>query len=259
MVASPHEDAGRRFVELHRDGTFLLANVGDAGTARALSDAGVDAVATSSAAHAATIGRADAAGDVSLDEHADHTAAVVDAVSVPVNVDAENGYGHEPEDIARAVHRFAAVGAAGMGIEDWDGRGAVYDRTLAIARIEAAVETARSIGRPFVVTGRTEILLYGLDGGLDEALARLQGFAAVGAGCLYAPGTWDLATVRAVVDGAGGPVNVLVPVGSPLRFDELAEAGVRRLSLGSSLYTAQVAHGVSIVDHIRSTGDFSRS
>lgn len=257
MDDTRHHELGQRFAELHRDGIFLLANVGDAGTARALGDAGVDAVATSSAAHATTIGRADAAGAVSLDEHADHTAVIVDATSVPVNVDAENGYGHRPEDMARAVARFAAVGAAGMGVEDWDGNGALYDRALAVERIAAAVEAAQAVGRPFVITGRTEVLLYGLDGGLDEALARLQGFASVGADCLYAPGTWDLATVAAVVDGAGGPVNVLVPVGSRLRIDDLGAVGVRRVSLGSSLYTAQVAHGVAVVERIRATGGFS--
>ena len=123
--------------------------------------------------------------------------------------------------------------------------------------LEAAVEAARGLDRPFVITGRTEVLLYGLDGGLDEALARLQGFAAVGAGCLYAPGTWDLETIGVVADEAGGPVNVLVPIGSPLSFAEVAGAGARRISLGSSLYQAQVGHGVSLVDHIRRTGGFA--
>lgn len=253
--AARHRTLGDRFAELHQAGTFLLANAGDAATAAALGAAGVDAIATSSAAHADSIGRSDAAGDVSMEEHALHTEVLVAAVDVPCNVDGENGYGHEPEDMAAAVQRFAATGAAGMGIEDWSGDPArgVYDRGLAIARIEAAVEAANALDRPFVITGRTEILLYGLDGGMDEALARLQGFAAVGAPCLYAPGTWDIDSVRTVTAEAGGPVNILAPIGSRLTLDQLAEAGVRRVSLGSSLFNAQVAHGKHLVEELLGT------
>jgi len=242
-------DHGTRFRDLHRSGTFVLVNVADAGTAAAVSEAGAVAIATTSAGHATTIGREDAAGDVTMEEHAQHTELLVRAASVPCNVDAENGYGHEPEAMAAAVRRFAATGAAGMGIEDWSGdaeRG-IYDRALAIARIEAAVEAAAALDRPFVITGRTEVLLHGLDGGIEGALARLQGFASAGAHCLYAPGTWDLATIRTVVEEAGGPVNVLVPLPEtrpqPADFTlaDLAELGVRRISLGGSLYRAQTA------------------
>lgn len=259
MEKGRHAELGTRFRELHRSGCFLLANVGDAGTARALGEAGVDAIATSSSAHAQTIGRQDAAGDVTMEEHAEHTAALVAESELPLNVDAENGYAHEPEAMAAAVQRFAATGAAGMGIEDWSGdpeRG-LYDRVLAVARIEAAVEAANTLDRPFVITGRTEVLLYGLDGGMAEALARLQGFAEVGAECLYAPGTWDIESIRTVTDEAGGPTNILVPLGSSLRFDDVAEAGARRISIGGSLYTAQVAHGRALIESIRETGSFN--
>ena len=259
---------GSQFMEMHRSGTFVMANVADAGTARAVSDTGVAAIATTSSGHASTIGRRDASGDVTMEEHAGHTATLVAAASVPCNVDAENGYGHEPEDMAAAVVRFAATGAAGMGIEDWSGdrdRG-LYDRALAIARIEAAVEAAEALEKPFVITGRTEVLLYGLDGGLDETLARLQGFAEVGAHCLFAPGTWDTATIRTVVDEAGGPVNVLVPLGRPatgadgspgLTVGDLAELGVRRISLGGSLYSAQVSHAADLTRQVLDSGSFT--
>lgn len=235
-----------------------MVNVADAGTARAVCDAGAVAVATTSGGHAATIGRHDAAGDVTMEEHAVHTETIVRAASVPCNVDAENGYGHQPEDMAAAVHRFAATGSGGMGIEDWSGDPAIglYDRGRAIARIEAAVEAARSLDRPFVITGRTEVLLYDLPGGVDEAIARLQGFAEVGAHCLYAPGTRDLALIRRITEEAGGPVNILVPLSEvnphgpvPFRLDDLVEIGVRRVSLGGSLYKAQVAHAA---DRVRS-------
>lgn len=253
-----HARLGARFAELHREGCFLLANVGDAATARALSGAGVDAIATSSSAHANQIGRDDAAGDVTMAEHAEHTAYLVAAAEVPCNVDAENGYGHEPEDMAAAVQAFAATGAAGMGIEDWSGDGerGLYDRALAVARIEAAVEAANALDRPFVITGRTEVLLYGLDGGLDEALARLEGFAGVGAHCLYAPGTWDLDSIRTVTANAPGPTNVLVAIGSELTLPEVAAAGARRISLGGSLFGAQVAYGRRVVESVLESGSF---
>lgn len=250
-------------MELHRSGTFVMVNVADAATARAVCEAGAVAVATTSGGHASTIGRSDAAGDVTMEEHAEHTELIVRAAPVPCNVDAENGYGHEPEDMAAAVRRFAATGAGGMGIEDWSGDPelGLYDRGLAVARIEAAVEAARELDHPFVITGRTEVLLYGLDGGLPEALARLQAFAEVGAHCLYAPGTWDLATIETVTREAGGPVNILVPLSEvnpqgPAAFDlaDLAERGVRRVSLGGSLHRAQVAHAAERVRALLADG-----
>jgi 2-methylisocitrate lyase-like PEP mutase family enzyme len=256
-------NAGTEFMDLHRSGTFVMVNVADAGTARAVSEAGAVAVATTSGGHAATIDRRDAAGDVTMEEHARHTEIIVRAASVPCNVDAENGYGHEPEDMAAAVQRFAATGAGGMGIEDWSGdpqRG-LYDRAHAIARIEAAVEATRALDRPFVVTARTEVLLYDLDGGIDETLARLQAFAQVGAHCLYAPGTWELPVIKTITEEAGGPVNTLVPLSEgnphgPVSFGlaELVELGVRRISLGGSLYRAQVAHAAERVRSLLAEG-----
>ncbi len=266
--ASAAAARARRFQQLHEAGTFVMANVADAGTAAAVAEVGIDAIATTSSGHAAMIGRRDAAGDVTMEEHAEHTEILVEAVPVPCNVDAENGYGHEPEDMAAAVQRFAATGAAGMGIEDWSGDDDIglYDRAKAIARIEAAVEAAAALDRPFVITGRTEILLYGLDGGLPETIARLQGMAEVGAHCLYAPGTWDLATIETVVAEAGGPVNVLLPLGRPdfipasspsLGYDELAEAGVRRISIGGSLYRAQVNVAADLMRRALAGGVFA--
>lgn len=250
-------------MELHRSGTFVMINVADAGTARAVCDAGAAAIATTSGGHAATIGRIDASGDVTMEEHARHAELLVRAASVPCNVDAENGYGHEPEDMAVAVRRFAATGAGGMGIEDWSGDQHIglYDRGRAIARIEAAVEAARALDRPFVITGRTEVLLYGLDGGIDETIVRLQGFAEAGAHCLFAPGTWDLQSIRTITEEAGGPVNILVPLSEvnpqgPASFglSDLAELGVRRISLGGSLYRAQVAHAADRVRRLFAGG-----
>ena len=260
-------DAGERFRALHETGTFVMVNVADVGTAAAVVEAGALAIATTSSGFASTIGRRDAAGDVTLEEHARHAELLAAAVpGVPVNVDAKNGYGHEPEEMAEAVQRFAAAGAAGMGIEDWSGdaeRG-LYDRALAVARIEAAVEAVKALDKPFVITGRTEVVLYGLDGGLDEALARLQGFAEVGSHCLFAPGLRDLDSIRRVVGEAGGPVNVLLPfpaVDAPrppaFGLDDLVALGVRRVSVGGSLYRSQVAHAAARVRSLLE-GDPSR-
>lgn len=241
-----------------------MVNVADVGTARAVCEAGATAIATTSGGHAATIGRLDAAGDVAMEEHAQHAELLVRAATVPCNIDAENGYGHDPDDMAAAVRRFAATGAGGMGIEDWSGDKSVgfYDRPHAVARIEAAVEAARALDRPFVITGRTDVLLHAGGGGLGEALARLQGFAEVGAHCLFAPGTWDLQTVRTIAEQAGGPVNVLVPLSEvnprgpvPFGLADLAEAGVRRISLGGSLYQSQVAHAAQRIRRLLADGE----
>jgi 2-methylisocitrate lyase-like PEP mutase family enzyme len=250
-------------MELHRSGTFVMVNVADAATARAVCEVGAVAVATTSGGHAATIGRHDAAGDVTMEEHARHAEVIVAAAQVPCNVDAENGYGHEPEDMAGAVLRFAATGAGGMGIEDWSGDPelGLYDRSHAVARIEAAVDSARALDRPFVITGRTDVLLYGLEGGIDEALARLQAFAAAGAHCLFAPGTWDLPVIKTITEDAGGPVNILVPLSEvnphgpvSFRLADLVDLGVRRISLGGSLYRAQVTHAAERVRSLLADG-----
>ena len=221
-------DNGTRFMELHRSGTFVMVNVADAGTAGAVCAAGAAAIATTSSGHASTIGRRDAAGDVSMEEHAlPHTELLVRAASVPCNVDAENGYGHEPEDMAVAVRRFAASGAGGMGIEDWSGDKDIglYDRAKAIARIEAAVEAAQALDRPFVITGRTEVLLYGLDGGMAETLARLQGFAEAWRGLPLCP--WHLGLgVNQDRHGGGG------------RAGQRACPAVRRLPAGADVLCA---------------------
>lgn len=258
-------DVGARFMDLHRSGTFVMVNVADAGTARAVCEAGAVAIATTSSGHAAMIGRRDAAGDVSMEEHTHHTEILAGAVSVPCNADAENGYGHEPEAMAAAVQRFAAAGAAGMGIEDWSGDADIgsYDRSKAIARIEAAVEAARALDRDFLITGRTDVLIRDHPGDMAEALARLQGFAEVGAHCLFAPGVPTLPSIVTVVAEAGGPVNVLVPLSDPSAgrstdFDlaDLAEAGVRRISIGGSLYRSQVTHAVDRIRALLGDGRF---
>jgi 2-methylisocitrate lyase-like PEP mutase family enzyme len=161
-------------------------------------------------------------------------------VDVPVSVDAENGWAADPEGVAESIRLLAEAGAAGASIEDWSGDPAtgLYERGRAVERVQAAVEAAASLPEPFVICARAEgVLRTGL-GALDDAIARLQAFAAVGAHCLYAPGPADRGMLARVVAEAGGPVNALIPLGSDLTLTDAAELGVRRVSLGGSLYRA---------------------
>ncbi len=237
-----------RFAELHRSGTFLIPNAGDAATAAVIELAGAQAIATSSGAHAASLGRVDAAGEVSRNECVERTAQIVHATSLPVSVDAEEGYGATPEDVADTIRLLAEVGASGASIEDWSGdpdRG-FFSIEEATARVAAACEAARGLGRPFVVTARTEAFLhrdaYPGEATLESVIERLSAFACVGATCLYAPGDNRLETLARIVSETGTAVNALVPMQSPLTMQQLADAGVRRVSVGASLYRAALGH-----------------
>ncbi len=255
-------DRHEQFAALHESGTFLIPNAGDAATAAVIELAGASAIATSSGAHAASIGRTDGAGEVSRSECVERTAQIVHATSLPVTVDAEEGYGATPEDVADTIGLLADVGASGASIEDWTGdpdRG-FFSLEEATARVAAACEAVRTLGRPFVITARTEAFLYpeAYPGGvtLASVIERLNSFQAVGAVCLYAPGDNSLATLRRIVEGTGGAVNALVPVGAPLTLAELADAGVRRVSVGASLYRSALGHVRDTVAAILETQTF---
>lgn len=246
----------RRFTELHQSGTFLLVNIHDAGSAVIAEAAGAVAVATTSAGHAFTHARRD--GAFGRDELVAHTAEICAAVDIPVSVDAENGWGHDPDDVAETIRALAEVGAAGASIEDWSGDPEVgfYDRELALERVQAAVETARSLPEPFVVCARAEAFLRRADAPFEEAITRLRSFAEAGADCLYAPGPRDRDTLARIVAEAGGPVNALIGVGSPLTMTDAEEIGVRRVSVGGSLYLATMAAFRQLVEQMLTTGSF---
>lgn len=249
---------GARFQELHRDGTFVLVNVHDAGTAALAEHAGAVALGTTSAGHAYSLGRIDGAGALSRTEAIERAAEICAAVDIPVSVDAENGWGHTPDDVAATITELASIGAAGASIEDWSGdadRG-LYDEGLALERIVAAVEAARALPDPFVICARSEVLLYeSAPDAIDTALARLQSFAAGGADCLYAPGTRTIEDLAHITANAGGPVNGLVGVGGPVSIAQAKEAGVRRVSLGGSLYRATMATFFAMVSGLATTGE----
>ena len=230
-----------KFRALHVPGKpFILANAWDAGSAKMLAALGAQAVATSSAAHAFTLGRPDG-GRVSRDEALTHAQDLVAAVNVPVQGDFENGFGDDPDTCAETVRLAAEVGLAGICIEDTVlPSHAPYDRALALERIRAAAAAARTIKRDFVLTARADgLMLNTYD--LDEALARLNGFADAGADCLYAPMPANIADLTRICREVPRPVNVLVAGRYAAHsLAEYAAIGAARLSLGSAL--ARVTH-----------------
>ncbi len=180
-------DIGAEFRAIHRPGDpFILGNAWDAGTAKMLVALGAPAIATSSAAHAFTLGRKDG-GTVSRDEALTHACDLVAAVNVPVSGDFENGYGDDPDTCAETVRLSFEAGLAGISIEDTNFEaGNSYDRELAIERIRTAASAARACPRDFVLVARADGIMEG-NYDIDEAIARLEGYAEAGADCLYAP------------------------------------------------------------------------
>jgi 2-methylisocitrate lyase-like PEP mutase family enzyme len=239
------------FGALHAGDPFVIPNPWDAGSARVLAALGFKALATTSSGFAFTLGRRD--GRVTLDEMV-ATAALDRATELPVSVDLENGYGPDPADAARAITRAAGAGAVGGSIEDYDPGGRLYELEHAAERISAAVDAARGLGFPFVLTARAENHIRG-NPELEDTIARLQAFERAGADVLYAPGLRSVAEIRAVCEAVTRPVNVLaVP---RLSFAELADAGARRVSVGGSLTWVAVKALADAAQAIRVSGDFS--
>jgi 2-methylisocitrate lyase-like PEP mutase family enzyme len=249
------------FKALHeRDGAFVMPNPWDAGSAKLLASLGFEALATTSAGLAFSLGRPDAEGALSLDETLANARVIVDATPLPVAADLENGFGDLPEDCAQTILRAAETGLVGGSIEDASGRAEapIYDFELAVARVRAAVQAARSLPFPFTLCARAENLLHGrMD--LDDTILRLQAFAEAGADVLYAPGLRSVVEVRAVVQAvAPKPVNVLMGLaGVPLSVNQLQDLGVRRISVGSSLARAALGAFQRAALEIRDQGTFS--
>lgn len=247
------------FRDLHRKGDpFILANAWDAGSARMLAALGAPAIATSSAAHAFTLGRPDG-GTVTRDEALAHAQALVAAVNLPVSGDFENGFGHAPEDCAETVRLSAEVGLAGISIEDAAlPENRAYPFEEAVERIHAAASAARALPRDFVLVARADGVMNG-HYDIDEAIRRIRAFDAAGADCLYVPLPKTLDDLKSVIAATDKPVNVLVagPVYSLIPRADYAAMGAARLSLGSAL--ARVTHGVirDTANAMFGSGDFS--
>lgn len=248
------------FKALHeRDGAFVIPNPWDAGSARLLASLGFEALATTSAGLAFSLGRADAEAALSLDETLDNAKSIVDATPLPVAADLENGFGDLPQDCAQAILRAAEAGLVGGSIEDATGRSdaPIYDLALAVERVRAAVQSARSLPFPFTLCARAENLLHGrMD--LDDTILRLQAFAEAGADVLYAPGLRSVDEIRAVVQAvAPKPVNVLMGLaGVPLSVNQLQDLGVKRISVGSSMARAALGALQRAALEIREQGTF---
>ena len=260
MADAPPAQAEKaeRFHALHEGAEpFIVANAFDAGSARILAGLGFQALATTSGGFAGTLGRCD--GEVSRGEALGHARAVVDAVDLPVSADLENGFGHEPEDAARTVTGAVEAGLVGCTIEDYTGDPdrPFYDRELAADRIAAAAEAARSTGFRFTLTARSECFIRGHPD-LDEVIARLEAYEGAGADVLMAPALPDIEAVRAVCNAVSKPVNFMAGVaGKSFPVAELAAAGVRRISLATSLYRAAMSGVVAAATEAMERGTFT--
>jgi 2-methylisocitrate lyase-like PEP mutase family enzyme len=240
VADQPNQQAkGEVLRDLHAGDPFVIPNPWDAGSAKMLAAAGFKALATTSGGFAFTLGRPD--GGVTLDEVCDHVRAVDAATSLPVSTDLENGYGPSPEDAATAITRAAQAGAVGGSIEDFDPDDGLYESSLAVERVAAAVEAAQALDFPFTLTARAENFLRG-NPDLDDTIARLQAFEEAGADVLYAPFLKTTDEMAAVCSAVSKPVNVLGLANGP-SVAEIFEAGAQRVSIGSSL--TWVAYGAA--------------
>ena len=256
MTASQLEKA-TRFRALHQEPRhFVIANAWDPGSARILAGLGFQALATSSGASAGVLGRRD--GMVSRQEALDHAGAIVAATDLPVSADLEKGFDDAPAGAAETIRLAAGVGLVGGSIEDFSGNPLkpLYDLNHATERVAAAVETARRLPFPFTLTARAENFLRG-NPNLEDTIRRLQAFEAAGADVLMAPGLPDLAAVRTVCAALSRPFNFMAGVkGRSFPVAELAGAGVKRISLATSLYRAAMSGLVNAAREVKDHGTF---
>ena len=256
MSVTQNEKAAR-FRALHEGpGVFVIPNPWDVGSARILAGLGFQALATSSAASASALGRKD--GGLTRDQALAHARLIVGATDLPVSADLEKGFGDTPEIVAETIGLAADTGLVGCTIEDATGNpdAPLYDLQLAVERIAAAAEAARKLQFPFALTARAHNLLFA-NPSLDETINRLQAFEKAGADVLFSPGLPDIAAVRAVCSAVSKPVNFMVGIkGKSFSIRELAEAGVRRISLATSLYRAAMTGLLDAAREVRDIGEF---
>jgi 2-methylisocitrate lyase-like PEP mutase family enzyme len=260
-MRSTQAEKAERFRALHaRSGAFVIPNPWDAGTARILTSLGFEALTTTSAGLAFTLGRRDGASVVTRDEALANAKAIVDATDLPVAADLENGYGHAPEAAAETIRLAGEMaGLIGGSIEDATGdpERPIYDFQHAVERVAAAAEAAHAFPYPFVLVGRAENFLHGRPD-LDDTIRRLQAFEAVGADALFAPGLTKADDIRTVCEAVSKPVNVVMGLKSaPFSVAELAALGVRRISVGSSLSRAALGAFVRAAREMKDRGTFT--
>ena len=256
MTISQLEKA-QRFRALHeRPGVFIIPNPWDIASTLLLKGMGFEAIATSSAASACAMGKRD--GQLTRDEALNHAVMIVQATDLPVSADLERGFGDAPETVAETVRLAGTAGLVGCTIEDTTGDAIhpIYEFELAVERITAAAESAKSFDFPFILTARAHSLMFP-NPSLDEIIRRLQAFEKAGADVLFAPGLSDLNTVREVCASVTKPVNFMVGLkGRSFSVAELAAAGVKRISLATSLYRAAMTGFLTAISEVKESGRF---
>jgi len=256
-MAVSQRDKAATFRTLHEGpGAFVIPNPWDAGSARILTALGFQALATSSGASAGILGRRD--GKVTREEALSQARGIVDATDLPVSADLEKCFADAPDAAAETIRLAAGVGLVGGSIEDATGDKdrPLFDIATATERVAAAVRVARSLSFPFTLTARTESFLRG-NPNLDDVIKRLQAFEKAGADVLMAPGLPDLAAVRAVCAAVSKPVNFMAGIkGKSFTVAELQAAGVRRISLATSLYRMAMTGVVEAAREVKDKGTF---
>lgn len=246
------------FRALHeRPGAFIIPNPWDAGTAKLLASLGFEALATTSLGLANMLGRADS--HVTRGEVIDNCRLIVQATDLPVNVDLENCFAHDPVAAAEAIQFAADAGAAGGSIEDYTGDPSdpIYDFDVSVARVRAAAQVAHGLPVPFMLTARAENLIHGRND-MADTIHRLQAYEAAGADVVYAPGLRTIEDVRRVVRAVRRPVNVVTGWLDPdITLAELSEAGAKRISVGGALSRLSLATFVKAAQSMKNRGSFA--
>ena len=258
MSTTPAERA-RAFRALHeRSGMFLMPNPWDAGTAKLFASLGFEALATTSLGLASSLGRVDGTLSVSREELIANCRQIASATDLPLNADLENGYADDPDQAAEIFKLAAEAGVVGGSIEDATGNAVkpIYDFDLAVKRVAAAARVAHSLPFPFTFTARAENYLHGRPD-FDDTVRRLRAFADAGADVLYAPGLRDLATIKRLVAALPRPVNIVMGMIDPeITVPQLAEAGVKRVSIGGALARRAYAAIRDAAISMRDAGSF---
>lgn len=256
MSVTQKEKAARLLALHDGPGAFVIPNPWDVASARILDGLGFEALATSSAASACAMGRRD--GGLTRDEALAHARMIVDATELPVSADLERGFGDAPDIVAETIRLAAAAGLVGCTIEDTTGNQdrPLHDFRLAVERIAAGVQAAHALGFPFILTARAHNFMYA-NPSLDETIERLQAFERAGADVLFAPGLPDLNAVRAVCTALSKPVNFMVGIkDKSFSVAELEDAGVKRISLATSLYRAAMTGFLEAASEVKNSGQF---
>lgn len=257
-MATDQQEKYERFKALHqRAGAFVMPNPWDAGTARILTAMGFEALATSSAGYAFSVGKRDSRAVLTRTEVLENARTIVEATPLPVSADLEDGFGIMPETCAETIRLAIECGLVGGSIEDATGHAdaPIYEMALAEERIAAAAEAAK--GKPFVLTARAENFLWDRHD-LDDTIHRLQAYAAAGADVLYVPGLSDLRDIRTICEALDRPINVVMGTVAPsFSVAELSAAGVKRISVGGSFARAALGAMMRAAEEVLEHGTFT--